>query len=283
MPSLAIAAAACGFGAVSVLAKLAYEAGSSPRSLFASRVVVAGLLLSPPALVRLRDRPAARSLIATACAGIAFAAAGFLEFEALSRLPAPVLVTLVFLAPLWVALLSWAAFGDPPSRRCALLFPVAFAGLGFLVGAPRRGSLDLVGVALALCASVLFALVFLLLEEVVRHGRPLEGIACVVALAAAVALAMELGGVASELSHTATAPYALAVGALTATSMALLAVGMERTTAFPAAVITSAEPVAAALLSLAFLGEALTPLQIAGGAAVVGSVLGMSAGASGVR
>jgi len=74
-----------------------------------------------------------------------------------------------------------------------------------------------------------------------------------------------------------------AVGVLTAASLVLLAAGMQRTPAFPAALITSVEPVAAALLSIVFLGDAMTPLQVAGGVAIVGGVVGVSAGGTGVR
>jgi drug/metabolite transporter (DMT)-like permease len=279
MPSLAIAAAACGFGAVSVLAKLAYEAGSSPRSLFASRVVVAGLLVCPLAVGRRGHASSPRARATAGAAGIAFAAAGFLEFEALARLPAPVLVTIVFLAPVWVALASWAS-GDPPARRGFALFPVVVAGLAVLVGAPHGAPLDPVGVGLALAASVLFALVFLLLEEALRGEPFTRVIGRMIVAAAAVGLAVQLEGVSAELSRSATAGYAIAVGALTAASFLLLGGGMERTAAFPAALITAAEPVAAALLSLVFLGEAMTPLQLAGGIAIVGGVAGMLAGAA---
>src|SRR6266540_1737608 len=277
MRPLAIATAACGFGAVSVLAKLAYEAGSSPRSLFASRVVVAGLFLSPLAFGPRGHRSTPRSLATAGGAGVAFAAAGFLEFEALSRLPASVLVTIVFLAPLWIALVSWG-LGAPPPRRVVALFPVVLAGLGFLLRAPAGEPLDSVGVALAVGASVLFALVFLLLEDLLSREPFAQAIGRMIVAAAAAGLAVQLGGVSLELSHRATATYAVAVGALTAASFLLLGVGMERTAAFPAALITAVEPVAAALASLVFLGETLTPLQILGVLAVVGSVAGVSAG-----
>jgi drug/metabolite transporter (DMT)-like permease len=275
MRTLAIAAAACGFGAVSVVAKLAYDAGSSPRSLFAARVVLAGLFLSPFAIGSAAHPPGSRSLVTAGGAGIAFAAGGFLEFEALARLPASVLVTIVFLAPLWIVLASWSA-GAPPGRSGMALLPVVLLGVAMLVGTPSGAPLDAVGVVLALGASVLFALVFLLLEQLLREEKSAVAIARVLVAAAAVAMALEFSGVSRELSHASTATYAVAIGALTAASFLLLGTGMARTAAFPAALITAVEPVAAAVASLVLLREALTPLQIVGGLAIVGSVVCVS-------
>ena len=275
MRSLAIAAAACGFGAVSVIAKLAYDAGASPPSLFAARVVVAGAVLSPLALRRTR-RVARGSLLLAGGAGLAFAAAGFLEFEALSRLPASVVVTIVFASPLWIWLAVWAVSGRPPGRGGLALFGIVAAGLALLVRGPVHARFDLVGVAIALSASMLFAAVFLLLEALVRSESGPWGVASIAIAAAVVAGCLHGHGAVEVLSDAATRPHALGVGVLTATSLLLLAAGMRRTRAFAAAVITGVEPVAATLLAAIVLGEAVGPVQAIGGLAVIVGVTGIA-------
>ena len=277
MPQLAIAAAACGFATVSVLAKLGYEAGCAPRALFASRVVVAGILLAPLALRRPRG-VSAHSLALVVCGGAAFCVAGLLEFEALARLPASVFVPIVFVAPLWVALLSLLLFRAPPPRRTARVFPAVLVGLALLVGIPGGSGGDTVGIALALAASFLFGVVFLTLELLVATDPPARAVARVMLVAAGLAGTFQGPAVVSQLSASPSFRYALAVGAITAVSLVLLATGMVRTGAFRAAVIAGAEPLAAALLGWLLLREVLSALQLIGGLVVVAGVVGASRG-----
>jgi drug/metabolite transporter (DMT)-like permease len=275
MRQLAIAAAACGFGAVSVLAKLAYDAGCAPRSLFASRIVVAGVLLAPLGLGRPLSLSGQR-LALVAGGGAAFCGAGLLEFEALARLPASVVVPIVFVAPLWVALLSLLLFRAPPRGRTTCVFPLVLAGLTLLVGIPGGSEPDPGALTLALGASLLFGVVFLILERLVATGSPVRSVAQVMLAAAALAAIVETPGVIGELGSSPNFRYALAAGAITGVSLVLLAVGMVRTGAFRAAVITGAEPLAAALLGWLVLREALSAVQVIGGLVIVVAVAGAS-------
>ena len=209
---------------------------------------------------------------------MALATAGLLEFEALARLPALALVTVVFLAPVWIALATWARFGQPPAPGAAAALVVVLAGMTLLAQAPGEWTLDRVGLAQAVAASVLFAAVFMLLEDLVSRDPPVAAVARVVAAAAVVPAVVEHEGLAAELTRSRTVGYAVAVGALTAGSLLLLAVGMERTPAFEASVITAAEPVVAALLSAVLLGEVLTLAQMLGALGVVVGAIGVSTG-----
>jgi drug/metabolite transporter (DMT)-like permease len=273
--SLAIAGAACGFAAVSILAKLAYEAGAAPGSLFAARLVVAGAVLCP--LARPPGRVPARALALAVAGGAAFAAAGLLEFTALSRLPASMLVTIVFVSPVWVGIGSSAVNSVAPERRAWVLYGVVLTGLALLVGAPRSTTLDPVGVALALSASLLFAAVFLILEQLVRLEPWDRAVSWVTLTAAAPLAALHPTGVIDEVAHAATSGYAIAVGTLTAASLLLLGRGLTSTSAFRASVIAAVEPLAATLLALALLGETISPLQAVGGAAVIAGVTAIGA------
>jgi drug/metabolite transporter (DMT)-like permease len=275
MRPIAIAFAACGFGGVSVLAKLAYDAGAAPASLFAARVILAGLILSPFALPR-GSNLTRRSLVLTTGAGVAFAAAGLLEFQALARLPASVLVTVIFTSPIWIALGSWWLRRAPPRAPACAAFGVVVVGLLLLVGGPGESTPDPVGLGLALSASFLFATVFLLIEALVGREPWARAMAGIAATAALVAGALHAGGAIGELTDPATRPYTVAVGALTATSLLALGYGMGRTSAFSAAVIAGVEPLAAALLAVLLLGESMGPIRVLGAVAVVAGVTGVS-------
>jgi drug/metabolite transporter (DMT)-like permease len=276
----AVALAALGFGCISVLVKSAYEAGSSPTSLLSTRLVVAALILAPALLAPAWRSLGWRRLLRAAAGGAAFSVAGFLEFEGLARLSAPTLVVLLFLAPVWVAIGSRVVLGRRLGRPSVAMLAVVLLGVALLVGWRGEDRVDLAGVALGVAASLLYACVFLLLEDLVRGSGPVLATGLVCFAAALASLAVEPSGVEAELADPATGWYAASVGGLTAGSLLLLAAGLRTASAFTASVLTAVEPLAAAVLAWAFLGEVLTAAQMAGALAVVGGVVGVSVGST---
>jgi drug/metabolite transporter (DMT)-like permease len=272
-----VLAAATAFGAVSVLARRAYELGSNPASLLGVRLLVAALVLSGLCAWKRMRRVRPPELALGAGAGAAFAAAGLGEFEALSRAPAPVIVLLVFVAPVWVALVSWAAGRGAPGWPTAAALALILGGLAVLLGAPGGNGLDPGAAVLALGASVMSALFFVVLAELTRTVRPLRA-ACVAAWPAALlTLAFQPDGIGHELSKPATAAYGIAIGCLTACALGLLAAGLRAGSALWASAVIGVEPLVAAALSALVLGEVLGGAQLAGAAAVLAGVTAMSA------
>jgi drug/metabolite transporter (DMT)-like permease len=68
----------------------------------------------------------------------------------------------------------------------------------------------------------------------------------------------------------------LAMGGLTAAAFSLLFLGVRRLGAVRAAIISSLEPVAAAVLALVFLGETLRPGVLFGGLLILGGAIAAS-------
>ena len=269
-------AAATALGTVSVLARRAYELGSHPTSLLGVRLVVAAVVLSALCAGSRGPRASPRELATGAAAGAAFAAAGLGEFEALSRAPAPTVVLLVFVAPVWVALLSWAAGLGPPGWPTAGALALILGGLALLVGVPGGNGLEPGAAGLALGASVMSALFFILMAEVTRRVPPLQA-TCIAAWSAAlVTLALEPDGIVHELSRLGTAGYGISIGCLTAGALALLATGLRAGSALWASALIGVEPLVVAALSGLLLGEFLSGAQLAGAAGVLAGVTAMS-------
>lgn len=257
--AVAIGLAACTFGVVSVLAKLAYREGASPASLLSARLVVAAAVLAALALFA-RPAPSAPG----AAAGLCFGAGAFFEFEALDRLPAPAVAVLVFLAPVWVAAGSLVLFRRRPRRLEVVMIAVALAGIVMLAGVRGPGPLDPLGAGLAVAASLLFAGTFLAVEALVARDGTLVTILSLLLGAALTALVVDPGGALRQLGDGDTVGHAGAIGVLTAVSLLLLAWGLRTTTALAASVATGVEPVIVAGLSWPLLGEVLAPLQLVG-------------------
>jgi drug/metabolite transporter (DMT)-like permease len=251
-----------------VVARRAYQAGSEPISLLGARLLVAALLLAAIALPT-RVEVGRRELALCALAGLAFAGAGLGEFEALARAPAATVVLLLFVAPVWIALATWLVRGERLGGARASTLAALLAGLALLVAAPDGHSADPVAVVLALGASVMSAVFFLSLEEA-GERIPAALTACVAAsVAAAAVVPLAPGGVVDELQRPGTAPYALAIGALTACALTLLTSGVRLASALIASAVICAEPVVAATLSWLLLDELLMPAQLAGAAVVI--------------
>jgi drug/metabolite transporter (DMT)-like permease len=269
--------AACLFGAIAVLAKSALQEGSAPGSLVAARIGLAGLLLAPlaaPLLRRGLARRVRREMLASLLAGIALGLGALLEFHGLARLPASVLVLLLFLAPLWVALGSWLLWRRRVGWERGLFLCAAIAGIALVVGLPQ-GHLSLVGVIAGVLASLLYAGVILLTEIALERLAPSVIVGAIGATAAAVMAIAEPSGAVHELTDGGTAIYAVAIGVMSASALWLAVQGQRATQALAMSVILAAEPVFAVLLAWGFLGEVLTVGQLLGALAVLTGVTGM--------
>jgi drug/metabolite transporter (DMT)-like permease len=263
--------AAAAFASISVLAKLAYESGARPSSLLAGRILVAAALLAAVSATSRIGVSARQALLGT-LGGAAFAGAGLCEFEALFRAPVAAVVLLVFLAPVWVALASWLLWRTVPGWSRGGAVVLVLLGTGLLVGGPGGDAIDGAAAALALLASCLSAVFFLITSQLVPELGARRACGLLGAGAAALVVATAQDAVLMELSAPRRAGLVVAIGALTAAALLLLASGLGRTPALTGSAIAGAEPALAAGLSWLALGERLSAVQLGGGAAVVSGV-----------
>ncbi|WP_051363621.1 EamA family transporter [Deinococcus murrayi] len=221
------------------------------------RVTLAAGLLGLAFRPRLRELPSAawRAILPY---GAALGLMNLSFYLSLTRLPLGLAVTLEFVGPLVLALLL--------SRRVRDLGWVALAALGIILIAPRggvgEGSLDPLGVALALTAGAFWALYILAGGAVGRRVPGVTGVVAGMTVAAAVTLPFGLVQAGTGL----LAPGALLVGLAVALLSSALPYSLEMAAlrALPArvfGVLMSLEPAIAALSGLLFLGERLTPGQ----------------------
>lgn len=181
-------------------------------------------------------------------------------YEAIARLPLGLGVTIEFLGPLGLAVVT--------SRRALDLVWVALAGLGVTLIAPWSGvsratALDPVGVLFALAAGTLWATYILLGSRVARvlPGAASVATGMLVGAAALVPVGLATGRLAALLSPrlfgagvavavlSSTIPYTLELNALRSLPPRTFGILM------------SLEPAIAALSGLLLLGERLTGAQ----------------------
>jgi drug/metabolite transporter (DMT)-like permease len=271
-----------GFGAMAIIAKDAYAAGAGVLTLLTVRFALAAGALW--AIVALRGRPRraaarahrrSRGLALALGAGVYAAEAG-LFYAALSRMDASVTELLLYGYP-GIVLVAAALLGrERVSAQRSGALGVALGGVALVMLGGAGGSLDPLGVVLALGAAVAYAGYVLAADQLGGDLEPLE-LAALIATGAAAALAA--AGVASGSLHPealglrAWADAAALAGLCTVLPMVTLYAGLRRVGPATASIVSCAEPVLTVALAVALLGERLGPVQAVGGALVVLAVL----------
>lgn len=271
---LALLAGAACIGAGAIAVRAAYRHGAEPSSLVVVRLALAGApfaLLGPWLLRRAPSPLPWRSLGLAAAAGVALLLGSHCELQGLQRLPAAVLVLLLFAAPVWVVLIERAVWGR--RVRPVVLAAIATTVLGLTtMVAPWTSGLNFVGVLWGLGGSLALAIFFVLLDRSQARLATILALSTALSAAGAVAVLSDPGGLSRSLGDPEVRPYALAIAAASAGWGLLASIGLRETNAVTATIVGSAEPVFVAVLAFLLLGEALSPRELAGGAVVIAGV-----------
>jgi drug/metabolite transporter (DMT)-like permease len=272
--TISLVAAACVIGASALAVKVAYQYGEAPKDLATVRFAIAGALALATLLSRSdrrRQRLSLRALTLQAAAGIALFVGARGELEGLARLPAAILILLIFVAPIWVTLIEWLVWRRRPDMSEAIAAAAVIAGI-FVMASSGRSALNAVGIAAGLAASLGFAS-FLVLMKTTERVSDLGSGTCVALIAAGLVGTLFHPTALADLAHVSRVPYVVSVGVAVWLWALLIVVGLTRTTAITAATISAVEPVFVAILAFLVLGERLSARQIVGGAIVIAGVV----------
>lgn len=214
-------------------------------------------------------------------------------FLAIHRLDVGIALLIQYLAPVLVALWARFALRQPVRRRVWAALALALAGLALVAEVWHRGALDGGGVAAALAAALTFATYILLAEHAVGSRDPLS-LTCYGFLFGALAWAFIqpwwsfpaeslddrvslLGNLeAFELPTWLLIAWVVVLG--TIIPFTLFVSALRHIPATRAGIVAMLEPVVAAAVAWAWLGESLGAAQLVGGSIVLaGIVLGQTA------
>jgi drug/metabolite transporter (DMT)-like permease len=172
--ALALLAAAT-FGTSGTFASSLIGAGWSPGAAVLTRLTVAALVLTVPAVIQLRGRWALlrRNGGSAAAYGVlAVAAPQLFYFNAVARIPVGVALLLEYLGIVLVVGWLWLRHGQRPRRLTVTGGAVAIAGLAMVLNLTGPGHIDPIGVMWALLAAVGLAGFFLLSAGGEREPLP---------------------------------------------------------------------------------------------------------------
>ena len=213
------------------------------------RLAISAVLLVAIAQPRLRGRSAPDLRLAVAF-GVALAGMNFTFYEALSRIPLGVAVTVEFIGPLAVAVLG--------SRRLVDLVWVVLAAAGVALLTSGGGSLDALGLFLAFVAGMLWAIYILLAQRVGAVFPGASGLALALVVGAIGLAPFGIWSAGSALVDPGVLGRGCAVALLSSAipySLELYALRRLRASVF--GVLMSLEPAFAALSGLVFLSQHL--------------------------
>lgn len=265
--------AATAYGANIVGARLASDSGIAAPLLVFYRVLLMAVLVGLLALVwrqRLRvadgEWPVMLLLILTT------GGMGIFYLSSVAFIPVTVAAVIFYTYPVMIVLAAPFAAGERLSPLHLLVAFVAFLGIVAVVG-PSFDNLDWRGLAFAMGGAVLTVLQFFAANRAVRTSTMTKIFVIQLGIVPiALAVAAMTGTVAGP-EIAARAPFAVALATLGyIIGFAGQMLALKHLRASLASLLFCLEPVVAALVSAALLGERLTILQYAGGALVLAAV-----------
>lgn len=201
--------------------------------------------------------------------GVALTVMNFSIYQSFARIPLGVAVTLEFLGPLMLAVVS--------SRRASDVIWVLLAGAGVaLLGFTPRG-LTVAGVLFALLAGAAWVAYILLSAETGRRWSGISGLALASLIGSFVLATPAVLDAGSRLLSPTVLLLGVGVGVLSSViPYSLELTALRRISAGTFAILMSLEPAAAALAALIVLHELLSLAQWLSVACVVAASVGAS-------
>jgi drug/metabolite transporter (DMT)-like permease len=277
---LSVVCAALLWASCGTAGKALFNAGIEPmvlvqtRATFAPLLLVVVLLVWKPGLLRIDRAGIPKFLLLggvfTACMQISY-------FMAISHIQVATAILIQYLAPVLVGAYSMMFWRERVSAGKLLALFLSIGGCYLVVGGYNLEilSLNRTGIAWAFLSALAFASTTLFSEKVMQRYDTVTSLAYGLSCAA-----LTLNLVYPPLSilsgsytpgQWAAIAYIVVFGTLAPFGLYLLGVNYIRSTR---TIITATlEPISAAFMAFFLLGESLSPLQIAGGLAVIAAVV----------
>jgi drug/metabolite transporter (DMT)-like permease len=279
---------AAAFGTMAIFGKLLYDEGATVGTLLALRFAVAAALFWAIAAAigivgGLRSLARRDVMLALALGCFGYAAQAGAYFAALRRIDASLLALLLYTFPAIVTGAAIVLGRERPDRRRLGALALTSSGLVLVIAGAGAGALDPLGVALALTAAVVYSTYILVSEGVSQRMSPqlLSAFVCSGAAVMLTAGAALLGDLHPGRLTLAGWGWVGCIALIsTVVAVSLFFAGLSRVGPSSAAILSTVEPLVTVLLAFLVFGETLTPVQVFGGALVLGGVLVLNARAS---
>jgi drug/metabolite transporter (DMT)-like permease len=272
-----VVVSAIAFGALGVLARVAYDDGADPVTVLIWRFWLATALFAALLAHRRPPRPAPAAVRGLVVMGVCYLLQSYSYFSAVEHASPGLVALLLYTYPALVVVLGAVVLRLRIERRVAAACVVSLAGTALIV-APSAGGGDALGVVFGLAAALVYAGYILLGSRVLERVDPLWASTVIMTTAGTGYLVVVFAGPTRAGPASAEGWAAIVAIALVCTVVAVLTflAGLARVGPADASTISTIEPVVSVALSAVVVGEQLTGWTLAGGLRVFGSVVSPS-------
>jgi len=274
---LLVVVSAAAFGAMAVLAPVAYHAGTNPITLLFLRFTIAGLAMTILMIVRKKEFPRGRLLLSLVLmGGVWYVAQSLAYFTALTMASAGLVALLLYLYPALVALISAIVFREQMTKPKLASLGLALAGTVLTIGPSGEG--ESLGILLALTAALLYAMYIVVGGELMERVEALAA-TTVIMLAAGISY----GGIVAFHGFQAPRETRGWMAIIATAGCSIIAIGtffsgLKKVGAANAAVLSTVEPLVTVGLAASLLRERIEVVQLAGGVCILIAVVFLARG-----
>lgn len=245
-------------------------AGAAVQSVLFFRYAIAVVLLGGWLLLRRRNfRVDLRQLGVLLITGLLYTSSSLFLFMAYRYVASGLATTLVFLAPVFVAIIM-VFLGKTPSWPVWLAIAATFAGVVIMTGGDEGAAIDTRGVWLAIASALAYAIFMVIINHNKRIADIPDTLLTFYVLTVGAFVFLGIAGwsgnsLTAHLNNTRAILSLTGLAVLpTIVSTATLAVATRNIGATKASILEVFEPITAILVGAVAFGEPLTPGIIAG-------------------
>lgn len=272
-----VAGSAAGFGTLAIFGRYAFADGMDALTILFLRFTLAAIPML--AWLRLRGERWPRGPVLLWLIGmgaLGYVGQSFAYLTALKYASAGLVAVLLYLYPIFVALLAARLLRDPFTAVKGVALGLALIGTVLMVG-PLRG--QAMGILLGIAAAAIYSLYIIVGSTVMKHVSAVQASAVIFTAAGVSAgLLMMVNGPHLPATGMGWAAIGSIVVFATLLPVAGFLSGIERIGPTNAAMLSTLEPVVTVLLAGWWLNEHLTPVALAGGGLIISAALVVSHG-----
>ncbi len=270
--TLLVVISSLAFGTLALFASKSYELGFRQHELLMVRFTVASLLLWIFCLASRPKFPGKGKMIGLMAMGGLYVGQSFTFFAALKHIPASMVSLLLYLYPGIVTLAAIFLFKERMFAQKWFAVGLALMGSMLIVGASGHG--NAIGVAYGLGTALFYSAYVLLGTSLLDGLDPMASSAIIITFAAVVYIVLSLISGVQVPADPHAWGWALSLAVIpTFVAITTLLAGLKLIGPVSTSTVASIEPLFTAMLSVAFLGERMTPLQLLGGACILAAVV----------
>ena len=269
---LLIAISAASFGTLAIFGRFAYEDGMDIFTILFLRFGVSAAFMTIILLLRKEQFPRGRILAQLVGMGaLGYVGQSFSYLTAINYASAGLVALLLYLYPIFVAVLSTVFLNEKLTRIKVTALMLALFGTALTVG-PAGG--QMAGILLAISAALIYSVYIIVGTNVMKHVSAVQSSTMIFASAGIVYGLLTLSnGAHFPASDSGWLAMLGIILISTIIPVVTFLAGLERIGPTNAAMLSTLEPVVTVLLAAWLFGERLMPIVMVGGGLILVAVI----------